>query len=647
MAVLVTLGGAAAAPVASADTYCVHHATNPCTTSGPTVHDEGSDLQTALDDALNRAGADDVLIGPGTFTKAAGFYYQYTDAVTVTGAGADVTVLKADPGSAAVLTLHGPEGTTLSDVTIDGTGQASYGLYMASPEPVTVHSAATATHVKVINGSGSFIAAFLKDGATLSGSELHGGDLNGVAIQADRDGATLLDDRVSGYTGVLSLIGADVAARRLTVVDVVSLGLRSAGGQMTVDGLLLHKTGGFAVGADGGGKMTLRSATLIGQGPTTRAFDVESTTATTSALTVTNSILRGFTDLGVCFGNNGGTANLTLGFDDVHVGTTACSGPGTFTPGTGNVDIEPGFVDEDAGDYRLRFDSELIDAGDPTCQMLCQNSDLDHLTRPVDGDNDGTATRDIGAYEYQRRAPVAVATADPTSAITAQTVSFSAAGSSDADHGDSLTYAWSFDDGGAATGQAVTHAFAAGGAHTGTVTVTDSAGAASTAVASVSVTAPAVVVDPPVVIVPPVVIAPLPVRDTVPPALSKVSLSPSTFRVSSRSTATSAKAPKGSSIRFTLSEKAKVVVTIKAVRGGITVGKSCVAPSRKHPRGKRCDRTVGTLTRAVEPAGSDRIAFSGRIGRKALARGRYIVSLVATDAAGNRSPAKTAKFTIA
>jgi hypothetical protein len=45
-------------------------------------------------------------------------------------------------------------------------------------------------------------------------------------------------------------------------------------------------------------------------------------------------------------------------------------------------------------------------------------------------------------------------------------------------------------------------------------------------------------------------------------------------------------------------------------------------------------------------AGVNKFAFSGRLGRKALAPGGYRATLVARDGAGNDSAPKLASFTI-
>lgn len=80
-------------------------------------------------------------------------------------------------------------------------------------------------------------------------------------------------------------------------------------------------------------------------------------------------------------------------------------------------------------------------------------------------------------------------------ALVTELLAFSGTGSSDPDPGDALTYSWSFDDGGAASGQDVTRAFTTAGSHTATHTVTDPTGLTATAAATVTVSAPPVVPD--------------------------------------------------------------------------------------------------------------------------------------------------------
>jgi hypothetical protein len=56
-------------------------------------------------------------------------------------------------------------------------------------------------------------------------------------------------------------------------------------------------------------------------------------------------------------------------------------------------------------------------------------------------------------------------------------------------------------------------------------------------------------------------------------------------------------------------------------------------------------RTVGTLRRGGL-LGPNSVAFSGRLGRRALPAGAYRLRVTATDPAGNTSNPRTAGFSI-
>jgi serine protease len=620
-AVVFALASASSA-TAAPQTYCVHQGGD-CAVG---QIDVGSDLQTALDGAVTNPGST-VLIGPGTYTHAGGFAATPSVAVdmTITGAGAGRTVIEATGSSPVfVLQLRATTASTLSGVTIGITSNVTgYGLIL---------DGATANGIAVTlePGAGLVYGAQVLGGATIEHSTIQGGN---VAVLANISPATLLDDTLSAPTGISSggttLTGQDL---RISGANV-AVAADGATDSTTIDGLLaIVNTGASqsAVQANNGATLVVRSATLVDVGTAASTGVFAAGVSANTSLTFSDSIVRGFTTANGRAASGGGAADLTLNNDDIAL-VTNLGVPGTFTH-TGDVDADPLFVNPAAGDYRLRFGSPAIDAGG-NCASICQTvPDLDGLVRPIDGNGDGTAVRDMGAFEYGRRAPTARAAG--TSAAVGQPVTFDASGSSDPDDGDALSYAWTFDDGSTASGAVASHAFATPGAHAGTVTVSDPSGLTAAAAASVTVAA---------------------VKDTTAPGISALKLSHSTFAVAKGSTATVAAAaatskahPKGTTIRFRLSEAAKVTFAIARRTQGIKVGKSCVAPSRKHRHGKACTRyvKVGSLTRRSERVGADSLAFTGRLGHKALHTGHYRLTLTATDSSGNLSKAKTASFTI-
>ncbi len=83
--------------------------------------------------------------------------------------------------------------------------------------------------------------------------------------------------------------------------------------------------------------------------------------------------------------------------------------------------------------------------------------------------------------------PVAQASANPASAAINQSISFSAAGSSDP-NGSITSYSWNFGDGGTANGISASHSYANTGSFNVILTVTDNCGATATKAMSVSIT---------------------------------------------------------------------------------------------------------------------------------------------------------------
>ena len=113
------------------------------------------------------------------------------------------------------------------------------------------------------------------------------------------------------------------------------------------------------------------------------------------------------------------------------------------------------------------------------------------------------------------------------------------------------------------------------------------------------------------------------------------------FAVSPRATAIRAASLRGSAFVYRLSEPATVTIAIdRRLAGRRGAGGRCLAPPRR--RGRRCIRyrRRGALVRAAR-AGPVRTAFSGRIGRWAMAPGTYRATLRAGTAGRLSAPRST------
>jgi len=80
-------------------------------------------------------------------------------------------------------------------------------------------------------------------------------------------------------------------------------------------------------------------------------------------------------------------------------GATNYTGIDDQTGLAGKVSVDPAFVDAVHDDYHLQFGSPAIDAGS---SPGAPTTDFDGVPRPLDGNGDGLAAFDMGAFEFPR-----------------------------------------------------------------------------------------------------------------------------------------------------------------------------------------------------------------------------------------------------
>lgn len=380
---------------ASADTFCVTLAGPPsCTgTAEPT-------LEAALGAAGGTPVRDRIELGTASYPLGPfALLVSSSPGVDIVGTGAAATTLTTS-STDAVLYVFGD--STLSDLAIDVPAGANRGLDLsgtASATRVTVRG-----HLPTVGQSGVRLsgASAFRHGSIEMSEPQGGGSAAGVFFTGGARGATVEDSVVQGNSAVDG--NGYGTVHRSRIEGAFGVGLIS--GILKVDSSLIHlpdfpgATARWAVSPgpsrDTGPLMAnviLNDSTIVadpGSSPAA-AFVCEAVVGQTAVVNARGVEVSGLLQRAFA----GGPGNCTESYDYTNFDPGTSAGG---TPGAHVTTVDPHFVDAAHGDYRLRFDSPLVDAGRPTAADPGDSAtDLDGLPRAVDGNGTGGAVIDIGA----------------------------------------------------------------------------------------------------------------------------------------------------------------------------------------------------------------------------------------------------------
>ena len=367
-------------------------------------------LQDGLDQAASTDEGDRLLLGADIYVAPAGgtgFNYADSSPLEIVGAGRGQTILTAQQNAVhRVLYLDAWSGSSIHDLTVripQEVAENFSGLVTTSAArriEVTAEPIQGKRHYGAVLEAGAVLedsSVTLDPGENSIGVMLHESNafsgpnvLRRSAIRAEI-GAQIQGPNVMERSRVIAgARGVTAAGSDIAITDSLLVLLGNAGTVLRAETATNWNTN---VTADG---LTIYAPNQPDTGGV--AVSTAPDSARSAHLTLTNSIVRGFTPLAAVAGG-AGTGTISASYSDYDPNGNIAFGASASIAGSNVSNVGDAGLNEQPGhEYSLLPDSPLLDMGDPGAP---QGLDLTGNPRVADGNGDGIARRDLGAFELQ------------------------------------------------------------------------------------------------------------------------------------------------------------------------------------------------------------------------------------------------------